>query len=256
MPIELSDADRKELLQDYIPQQRFEEATGKLNDQIKKSNETVIRLEEQVKGLQQSQASSSQETPQVTYSRAQLREFVDSEELSQEQSDALWDRQLELKTDEKIKAAVVQASSSTDRKLTTQELSSKVGAYIELLPDLKVDDSDDRNKVAKEYDALARVMGEHPRGSEPELKTQLAALERAFGPVDKLRGKLKSRSEDRETMESLGGGEGSDMGDIPKTGALKDLTVDRKAYYQKGIDAGRYKNWDAVKAELEYKRKE
>jgi len=243
-------------VKDYIPQERFEEATGKLNKQITQQNETVIRLEATVDGLQRSQANSSQEKPPVVYTRAQLRDYVESNELTQEQSDVIWDTQVELQTDTKIKNAVATASSTTDAKMTAQDLSNKVGAYIELLPDLTVDDSDDRNKVSKEYDALERVMGKQPRGSEAELKTQLAALERAFGPVDKLRGKLKSRVEEPETMESLGEGEGSEGSEAPKSGVFKDLSKDRKAYYQQGITAGRYKDWDAVKAELEYTRKD
>lgn len=255
MPIELTEDERKELFQGHVPKERFDEATGKLKDELQRSKEGFIRLEEQVRGLQQNQTQNqNQDEPQATYTRAQLREYVDSGDLTQDQSDELWDKQVDIAHDKKLDSALLKANNHTDEMLSNQNLVDRIGDYIKILPDLKDNDSENKQKVNKEFDSLVSIMGVFPKGSDQDLKIQLSALERAFGPEDKLKEKLKSGSENRQTMESLGGNEGEPSG-VPQKGALKGLSSDQKAYYQKGIDQKRYKDWDAVEAELSFERK-
>ena len=250
---ELTEEERKELLSGHIPKERFDEATNKLKDENTRLSNDLTRLGEQVKSLQTT-SKPKDETPAI-YTRAQLREYVENEQITQEQADTIWDRQVEISTDQKISVAVSAVSVDTNEKLSVQSLAGSIDEYIKILPDLGEDNSDNRKKVSKEYNSLSRIIGLPKAGTDKDLKLQVAALERAFGPVEKLREKLKSESDNRETMESLGGGEREESSEAPKKGALKNLSVEKKSYYQKGIDNGRYKDWDAVKEELEFTRK-
>ena len=254
---EISEEDRKELLDGYIPKERFDEATNKLQKKNEALSNDLANLQGQFSVFQQTQnAQSPSETP-VTYTRAQLRAYVDDEKLTQEEADEYWDAQTELAQDRKFAAFRQEVNSNTNDKLSTQSVSAKVDEYIKILPDLSDEGSDNRTKVKGEYDSLVKTLGRPKPGTDQELKLQLSALERSFGPTEKLKEKLKSSDEDHETMESLGGGEGSEneSDKVPAKGALKNLSAEQKTYYQKGIENGRYKDWDDVKSELEYTRK-
>jgi len=256
MPIaDLTDAERKELLSGHVPKERFDEATNKLKDSNQQLQSELARLQGQVETLQNTQSQPTSEEPVQTYTRQQLRDFVENEQLTQDQADQIWDRQVELANDAKIDAAVARVTNSTDEKLSSQRVLDRINEFVKILPDIQEDGSDNREKVRREYSALAGVLGEPEKGSDQALKMQLAALERAFGSEDKLREQIRSQSDDRETMESLGGGDPDETVSTPKTGKLKNLSADKRAYYQRGIDQGRYKDWDEVEAELSFERK-
>jgi len=253
---ELTDDDRKELLAGHVPKDRFDEATGKLQKKNDALSNDLANLQGQVSSLQQNQNQPANDTAApVDYTRAQLRKFVENDKLTQDESDQIWDRQVELKFDKKLAGAMATVGNDTNEKLSTQGLVGKIDEYMKILPDLNEDGSDNRTKVSDEYAALSRILGAAKKGSDKDLRLQLSALERSFGTAEKLKGKVKSGNEDHENMESLGAGDRDSADDAPKTGALKGLSADQKTYYRKGIEQGRYKDWAAVTAELEYKRK-
>jgi hypothetical protein len=255
MPIELSEEDRKELLAGHVPKERFDEATGKLKDRNQKLTEDLARLQGQVQSLQNTQQQQPQQEEPVRVTRAQLRAYVEDEKLTQDEADQIWDKQVALDTDKKINDAVAQVSSSTTEQLSSQKLADSVAEYVKILPDLNETGTENRSKVTREYDSLARILGYPKAGTEAALKLELAALEKAFGPADKLRERVKAGDDDPETMESLSSGGQQESGGEPQKGPIKGLSTAKREYYQRGIDAGRYKDWDDVKAELEFTRK-
>lgn len=197
---------------------------SQLERDLQSERESKIRFEEQAKSNQ----------PKETYSRAELLSMVDDGQLSQLKADSLWESQIEKNVTEKV---LQQVESSNANSRVGRELDR----YIEFVPDLMKDGSENRAKVAKEFSYLVS------HGSPGDQSTQLAALRTVYGSIEKL---SKKSTQHVETHQETGGGHKPE----PKTdkGLLKTLSSREKAHYEKGIEKGLYKGWDDVEKELEY----
>ena len=180
-----------------------------------------------------------------TYTRSDLTQLVNDNHISQEQADLRWDQQLEAKFDAKAIKVSKEVVQDAQRN---QSVEQDIARYIALEPDLEADGTDLREKVHKEFRFLVDKMGDSPKA----LTTELKALRAVLGPIEpfELAKKGKSSHEShQETGGDLGGGE-------PKGKSFKDsLSEQKRVYYQKHIDSGIYKDWDAVKEELKYAKK-
>ena len=197
---------------------------SQLERDLQSEREGRIRLDEQTKSSQ----------PKETYSRAELLSMVDDGQLSQLKADSLWESQIEKNVTEKV---LQQVESSNANSRVGRELDR----YIEIVPDLMKDGSEDRAKVATEFSYLVG------HGSPGDQSTQLAALRTVYGSIEKL---SKKSTQHVGTHQETGGG----LKPEPKTekGLLKTLSSREKAHYEKGIEKGLYKGWDDVEKELEY----
>jgi len=207
-----------------IPKVRFDEATGKLKDELRQINEALQNEREA-----RIRAEERQETPAETLSHAELQNQVDEGVITQAQANAIAEKQLT----EKITANLRKEYSTAT---LTQKVGEEISKYRELL-DLETH-SDDWNKIKKEYEYLVSI------GQPANASTQLVAIRNKFGSLDKVR-KLK---ETPETHQETGGNAPPETNDNP----LK-LNARQKAYYEKRIGTI-YKNWDEVKEELKYAR--
>lgn len=235
---------------------------GSDNDSDKKFDERIKaalasqrqRYEEQLTGLRaefeayKAGAGTKKQDDQAPkrYTRPELRSLVDSGKITQEQADDQW--ALQVREEAREEASAV-ALDTVTRKQTKERIDSDIAAYVRLKPEIKESGSDVREKIRDEFNYLVSI------GKPADTSTELAAIRAVLGPVDKLQ-KAASASRAQDHDQQGGGSEGAGGG--PKGGGQKKLhqylTGENKAYYERGIKQGRYKDWDAVDAELKYAR--
>ncbi len=177
-----------------------------------------------------------------TYTRADLRAAVDAKQITQEQADDLWDRQRETQITENAKTVALDAVSGKQAK---ERIDADLASYKRLAPEIMDAGSTVRTDIQARYQRMVR------NGLPGNLATELAAIEAVLGPLEKLeRARSATRKQDHD-QQSGGGGE-----ERPKTGnkLVDGLDARTKAHYQKGIDAGRYKDWKEVEAELKFSK--
>jgi hypothetical protein len=117
-----------------------------------------------------------------------------------------------------------------------------LSGYKELVPEVWQPGTPEREKVEREFNHLVGL-GD-PRSEATEAK----ALRAAFGDLSTLRASRSARPGPADTHSETGGGKPAGGGN--SDAVLKDLSQRQKEHYQRGIDQGRYKDWDEVKAEI------
>jgi hypothetical protein len=212
----------------WIPRERFDQLV-----------ETVSRLAEAV--AQKPPVETKKPDPPKELSRADLRRAVEAQQLTQEEADSLWDKNLLERAKSEAREAAQQAFSVTQ---STQRIDTDLRRYRELVPNAWKSGTEERERVAEEYRALTSI------GLPDSKETELAAMRAVFGSVENLSKKSRSRPSVEHDEQSGGGGEGSQRVKDPVAG----MDSRTKAHYQKGLDSGRYKNWDEVKAELAFRK--
>lgn len=185
--------------------------------------------------------------PVQTYTKAQLAEFVEAGRLTQDAADALERRQIidEAKREAVAEAKIVVASGDLQRNVATQMAEFQV-----LIPDAWQEGTDEREQVRKAY---KRVVASGVQGTKEQL--ELLAMTQAFGdPADIRRARGLGRNGPADSFEDSGGSggrhnRGEESGaDAPPKG----MDARQRAHYEKGIAAGRYKDWSEVRAELKF----
>lgn len=185
--------------------------------------------------------------PQKHYTRTELKAAVTAGQISQDQADDIWDNQVRA---EAIETARVTATEVVRGGTQKERVDSQIESYKRLRPDIMDEGSETREKVRAEFNYLVRELGEPGTGPDA-LKTQLKAIRAVLGPLDKL--ESASRARRAPESEEQGGGSGRPAGG-GKTGKklVDKLDAAAKEHYERGIKQGRYKDWDAVEAELKY----
>lgn len=187
-----------------------------------------------------------------TYTKAELKAAVEAGQITQEQADDAWDQQRETQIRE---AARTEALNAVTAKSTKERIDGDIESYKRLKPEIMESGSDIRTKVEAEFQYLVRELGE-PGSGPGVLKTQLKAIRAVLGPLDRLEKAASARRAADHEQQGGGSGEGKGKGGGEGGGGGKalheHLTGDNKAYYEKGIKAGRYKDWKDVDAELKY----
>lgn len=216
---------------DSIPKSRFIAAINNVTaakDVVEAENR---RLKEQL-------AAREEKKPPT---RAELKALVGTGEITEEQADLLWEKEI-------VERATREAAAKAGQVMGAHERSRKVEAelsgYQELVPEVWADGTPERAKVEKEFNRLAE-MG-YPRSPE----TEAVALRIVFGDVSTLRQSKSARPGPADTHSETGGHKPPQ--DTKSQDVLKTLSPQQRDYYGAGIKAGRYKDWAAVKAELEY----
>lgn len=235
----------------WIPRDKFNEAINKVKGDATTEREARIRLEEQVKALQ-SREPAQQQPPAKTYTLGELRQAVEKEAISQEEADRIYEHQMESKFDKKLTDSMLNFKQETTGDAT---ISSGLQSYIDLLPDIEKEGSDNRVKLSEAYNRLTQTLGVPEANSLADRKMQLAALQSTFGPLNALKAKQSSQraaDSERETHQEYG----SDRDSLNESDSkfYKSLSAPRKKYYSKMIDSGQYKDWKAVEAEMKYAR--
>ena len=207
---------------DWIPRARFDELVDQVRD---------------LKGKLDDKAKSEKIAPKEL-SRTELATAVEKGELTQDQANGLWERQLVERTQNTARETAAQVVTEAE---TNRRIDAEMRRYKELIPAVMRDGTEERDKVADEYRYL--VSTGHPENRN----TELAALRLAHGSIERLE-KARSRSKpDVQSDEQTGAGGDIGGGD---TGKIKGLSPREREYYTSQIAKGRYRDWDAVKEEL------
>lgn len=229
----------------FVPMERLQEEIDK-----RQNLETQLaELRGTVEGLKTASAAPKTEKKpdQPQFSRAQLREAVDSGRITQSEADAIWDDQQERRHSESLKTV----KNEVKQEITeTAKVGGQIDRYKSLVPDLSNRTSESFKKVEAEFRYMTGELG-MPNNE----KTELAALRAVFGSVDVLQAKATAKDARPDThRESTG--RGAAHGDDEKDGAPRDMPGKLKAHYQRMIDRRIYKGWDdpTLKAELAHVR--
>jgi hypothetical protein len=180
--------------------------------------------------------------PQVQfYSVAQLTEAVNNGIITEDQKI----EQLQLQNRELAKREALQAFEQQSRQ---QSLTQQLSEYSTLVPGWDQIGTEANKRASAEYKVL---LG---RGLQEDNTTKLLALERAFGPahrIKEIRATQARTAAQRDTTQEVGR-----RGSPPPSSRRKDpLTViplEEKRWYKDKIDKGIYKNWDEVRAEIQW----
>lgn len=182
-------------------------------------------------------ATAKPEETVKPYTRAQLNAAVTAGTCTQDEADRIWDDQVRAEVRAEAATVSTQIVTQAQRK---ERVDSDIAQYKALEPEVLVEGSEVRNKVAQAYKKFLAL------GDPQSYATELKALYAALGPIENLR-LAKSGRDQHDTHRETGGGGGSGRQAKPFESTL---TPREKAHYQKGIDSGRYKDWSEVKAEL------
>ena len=175
------------------------------------------------------------------YTRGDLKAAVDSAQITQEQADDIWAKQLETTMIESATAAATAAVAGRTQK---ERIDSDLSAYKRLKPEI-MQAGETRQKIAEEYQYLTSI------GASKTVETELAAIRAVLGPLDKLERSLNARRSQESEEQGGEGGEGRPRGGSSKK-LVDHLSADVKKKYESRIASGLYKDWEAVEKELKY----
>ena len=162
--------------------------------------------------------------PAREYTRVELQGFVEAGRINQNDANALWDQQHEAKVLRNVETLLDKRLTTDNRAVAVQ---AQVDRYQELVPDMLVPDSEIRQKVEKEFEALVEL-GQPSHKEQGGLGTELLALRNIFGPAEALR---QSRTALQTHQESgARGAADDDDGDLTKDGWPKGMSARQRAY--------------------------
>lgn len=194
-------------------------------------------------------ASGKKENPVEApkrYTRAELNAAVTAKQITSEQSDEIWAKQVQ---DQAVEAAEKAADDRVSQRTAKERIDADLAKYKRLAPEILDQSSEERQKIVTEFNELRAT------GMPNSLGTELAAIRAVMGPLDKLEKARTARRNEEHDEQSGGGGEGSRKNGGKGKSLVDQLDPRKKDYYEKGIKAGRYKDWKAVEAELSFARR-
>lgn len=208
-----------------------------LNSATAKTDAAMAKAEALERELAEMKAAKAPKPP----TREELRQLVESGNLTQDAADAVYEKHLIEKVKREAVAEVGQTTSAQER---ARKVAADLQGYKDLVPEVWVDGSEERVKVGKEFDYLVSLG--YPKTPE----TEAAALRAAYGSLEILRASKTARTGPADTHAETGGGDRPTEG--TKDGPPKGLTAAQRDYYDKGIKQGRYADWKAVTEELKF----
>jgi hypothetical protein len=236
-----SNGDEGDGSDDVVPKTRFIAALKSADAKAQQALERAEAAERRAKELEERVRKDGEKKPPT---RTELLSLVNSGDLTQEQADSIWEKQIVEKARREAAAEVSSTLNATERQRVVE---GQLRGYRELVSAAWEEGTPERAKVQAEYEHLVNVLGH-----KPTKETEAAALRAAFGDIDTLRAaKSKARPGPADTHSETGGG-GKPAGAGGSKDVLKSLSPREKQHYGRLIDQGIYKNWDAVKAELDH----
>lgn len=211
---------------------------------LRSSNEKYERVASELAELKAAKAAPAQLEPEKRFTKVELKAAVTAGQVTEEQADALWEKQLRQDVAADVRREVLQAVGANTRQ---ERVTKDLAEYKRLAPEILDESSDKRRAIAEEFQYLTGI------GQAKSLETELAAIRAVLGPIDKLTVARSARRES-EQDEQTGGGESRQRG-AAKT-QVETLTAREKDYYDTQIKKGVYKDWKQVESELAYARPE
>lgn len=153
-----------------------------------------------------------------------------------------------------VREATQAVTTSINAQTTASRVEAEIGRYREAIPQVMDPSSEQRARVVREFSRLTGGLGY----AKDDLRTELAALHAAFGPIDSVVRAIKTKSDGHRDVSSDDDDPGpADDGKDkdPETTSPSSLSADERRYYQDAISKGIYKNWGAVREELKFANK-
>lgn len=213
----------------FIPKDRYDQATGKLKDEIAKLSSTAPAAAPEAKPV---------------FTRQQLRQAVYDGKIDEDQMEDIWSKQV---LEQARQQAREEAKASASTTSTQDKLANTLKAYADAIEGLEDPGSDNRALVEEAYEDLIDLHGQ-PANALEKQKLEALACRTAFGPVSKLKARVDRLKRSPNSHFEEGNGEGQSAAGSSVSGVPKHLV----AYYEPLIKRGMYKDWAAVKAELKY----
>ena len=217
----------KEARQGYLPKERYDTAIGNLKDEIGTLSEKVEKKAEPAQAP-------------AKYTRAQLRAAVDNGTISDDQMEQIWGDQVAANA-----AAAAESATATQSSAAAEQskIDTALKGYAELVPDLNDETSDSRIAAEEAFKDLVDLHGV-PKTQLEKQRLEAMACRTAFGPLNKLKGRIDSLKKNSDNAaQEIGGGDG-DSASAKST--PKGVPKSQVKYYQSMIDRGQYKDWAEV----------
>ncbi|MEE8327061.1 MAG: hypothetical protein V3R58_08515 [candidate division NC10 bacterium] len=201
-----------------------------LTNSLQGEREQRIRLEERLK-----QPAPKPSEPAKIFTRAELDQMVDKGEISESSRDqVLSDQQ-----DQRVEAMV--AARVDERVLTvtkSDRVSTQLGEYIEKMPDLKDEQSENRKRVDAAFQFHVSLNG--PPKDEAESRVyELLACHATFGAI----GGVQETTRTETHQETGGDGGGDSKNENGGDGAPQGTPANLIPYYEDQFKKGRYTGW-------------
>lgn len=228
--------------EELVPVSRLKAALSDQERRLRSENEA---LRAEFEAFKAGAKSSGQQDEPKRFTRAELKAAVAAGQVTQDQADDIWSKQVE---NDLTAKAVAAAREDSSRRTQTEQIDLDLTEYKRLAPELRDKSSDTFDRVREEFQYLVR------RGSPNNLATELAAIRAVLGPLDKLE---KAKSAKRaESHEEQSGGEGRRESGKAGKKLVDTLSPREKTYYQGLIDRGHHKDWEEVEKVLGFARPE
>jgi hypothetical protein len=193
---------------------------------------------------------ASETAGDTEYSWSQLEEFITQGRITRADAEAHREQVIEKRLSSKIKGDFTKEQSTVTRG---QALQASIAQYIDAVPAIMTEGSEDRIRLDEEFEFLASVQGVDSSNLDDATRRalQLTALRTVYGSVDAL---AKRTVQPRtETHQGLPGGVRPKPSTNPDQTLLDGLSKAQVAHYTKMLSAGRYPGgWKDVVAELKF----
>lgn len=234
----------------YARGKRAEERANLLEAELAQERETRIRLEERER-IHQEQRSKDPAQKPLEWS--QLNPLIEQGQVTWAEAVAYREKALRDQIREESTRAVQSTLAEAAKTATVQ---AQLGRYVKALPQALNPQSEERAKLARNFNELVTVYGQ-PRNEA----TELLAAKMTFGDIDTVeKSQQFSRSRTSETFMDTGTGsaQGSDASNTDKVGAfaanLAKKDPRRYEYYKRRMERGSYPGgWKDVQKELTWK---
>ncbi len=202
-------------------------------------NQVLDQTRSQATEIAELKAKVEQATAPKTYSRTELNNAVEREEITQDKADEILDTQLK----SEVKAEITQEVRDDANQ---ERLTGIMTEFEAAVPELADETSSIHNRVVQQ---LNRLLG---YGSPNNAATQLAAIEAVLGPLQALKNRPSAQPDNPAIPES--GGVSQQDGSAPIETKWGDLSKSQKDHYENAIRQGAYLDQNAVLEELNWKR--
>lgn len=224
---------------ELVPKTQFIAA---LNNAERKREAEVSGLRAEIDDLRaQVKAKPADQPKRIT--RAELNAAVTAGQITQEQADQHWEQQILQDAETRAHRVALETSSAERRK---ELVDSQIARYTSVAPEILDDAHETRQRIRSEFNTLVQLGGD-PR----DVATQLNAIRAVLGPIDRLEQSRSGRPQYEPHRETGGAGGGGPERKVASK-FVDQLNAEAKRHYEKGIEQGRYKDWEAVEAELKY----
>ena len=207
----------------------------KLASVLEGLNETIEKIRSQPAA--QASASVEKADKPVTYTRAQLKQYVDAGQIDEDQMQVILDQQRE----RDIEARLIQKfEKDIGSRTKAQKIESRIKAYIAVKPELSDPKSEATKALKRRVDQLVEVHDADPNSPS----THALALDMEFGSPEALK---PAQETTRQKLTTRTAGGSSQTKDNSKSSKLQGLPKGLRSHFESQIAIGYFKGEDDPK---------